>query len=44
MNEDGWLEGAYEERYEAPDYDVWETDQVYADLAAGEYADDSWED
>ena len=39
MNEDSWLEGAYEERYEMEDYNLWEQNQVDADMAAGEYAD-----
>lgn len=30
---DDFLEGAYEERYEEPDYNVWETNRVYEDIA-----------
>lgn len=33
MYEDDFLESAYEERYEQPDYEVWETNRVYEDMA-----------
>jgi hypothetical protein len=34
--EDGFLESEYEERYEAPDYDVWEEQQVFLDNEGGD--------
>lgn len=29
--EDAWLDGAWEERYELPDYEVWEMNQLDLD-------------
>jgi len=36
MDDDGWLEMDYEDRYEGEDYNVWEENQIDADMAAGE--------
>jgi hypothetical protein len=34
---DDWMEGSYEERYEEPDYEVWERNQIDRDRDAGEF-------
>jgi hypothetical protein len=42
MNEDGWLEGAYEERYEGEDYNLWEEQQVWNDREYEDYQDEGF--